>query len=440
MIELIAIFLHLIIFLIICSFPLNPKNLNKLIKSKGNVLNYVDCHAVNIFIFINILLIASFLKIHLNYLFSVLMTISIILLIIRRDEYILLINKRNFIKFIFFLIITISIFISIAYSTKLQWDGLHWITKALVFYNNEPIQNIKFSSMPTYPHLGGYIWAFFWKNSFLQLEYFGRLFYAYFYVISIFTIFNIFNNKPRIFIFCLIFALILITFDPYLFAGYQEYLMFSTFLIASRFIITMNFSKNIEYKKIFLILFIFSPLMWFKAEGVFYFLIFSSLLVYFQKGSIKIKVLTLFLILLTISSQIYLQNKVIGSYGFAIEPFSQGFLDQILDFKFVVFKILEITKHIIIAFIKYPLWIIIFFTFLFIRETHYNKRSHFTYFLYAFILNILFVYSVYLHDTNPDPIVLAVTIDRVMFQTSGLYFVLTILILNKIKINSFKKL
>ena len=104
-----------------------------------------------------------------------------------------------------------------------------------------------------------------------------------------------------------------------------------------------------------------------------------------------------------------------------------------MDFKFIIFKTLEITKHIIIAFIKYPLWIIIFFTFLFIREKNYNKRSHFTYFLYAFILNILFVYSVYLHDTNPDPIVLPVTIDRVMFQTSGLYFVLTILILNKIK-------
>lgn len=440
MIELIAIFLHFIIFLIICSFPLNPKILNKLIKTKGNVLNYVDCHALNIFIFINILLIASFLKIHLNYLFSVLMIISIIFLVIRREEYILLINKKNLIKFSFFLIITISIFISIAHSTKLQWDGLHWITKALVFYNNEPIQNIKFSNMPTYPHLGGYIWAFFWKNSFLQLEYFGRLFYAYFYVISIFTIFNILNDKPKILIFGLIFALILITYDPYLFAGYQEYLMFSTFLIASRFIIIMNFDKKIEYKKIYLILFMLSVLMWFKTEGTFYFLIFGSLLVYFQNGSLKAKVFSLSLILLTISSQIYLQKEVIGSYGFAIEPFSRGFLDQILDFKFIIFKTLEITKHMIIAFIKYPLWIIIFFTFLLIKEKNYNKNYHFVYFLYALILNILFIYSVYLHDTNPDPIVLAVTIDRVMFQTSGFYIVMTILILNKIKINSLDKI
>ena len=440
MIELIAIFLHLIIFLIICSFPLNPKILNKLIKSKGNVLNYVDCHALNIFIFINTLLVASFLKIHLNYLFSVLMIISIIFIIIRREEFILLINKKNLIKFIFFLIITISIFISIAHSARLEWDGLHWITKALVFYNNEPIQNIRFSGMPTYPHLGGYIWAFFWKNSFLQLEYFGRLFYAYFYIISIFTIFNILNYKYKILIFILIFSFVLITYDPYLLSGYQEYLMFSTFLIASRFIIITNFTKNIDYKKIYLILFILSALMWFKTEGVFYFLIFGCLLVYFQNGSLKIKIFTLSLILIIICSQIYLQKEVIGSFGFAIEPFSQGFLDQILDFKFITFKTLEITKHMIIAFIKYPLWIIIFFTIIFFGVTNYDKNYHFAFFLYALILNILFIYSVYLHDTNPDPIVLAVTLDRVMFQTSGFYIVMTIVILNKIKINSLNKL
>ena len=54
MIELIGILLHFLIFLIICSFPLNPKSLNKLITNHGNALNYIDCHAINIFIFVNI--------------------------------------------------------------------------------------------------------------------------------------------------------------------------------------------------------------------------------------------------------------------------------------------------------------------------------------------------------------------------------------------------
>ena len=69
MIELVGVFLQFCVFLIIFSFPLNPRSLNKLIKPNGNTLNYIDCHAVNIFIFINILLIASFFNIHLSYLF-----------------------------------------------------------------------------------------------------------------------------------------------------------------------------------------------------------------------------------------------------------------------------------------------------------------------------------------------------------------------------------
>ena len=78
MIELIGILLHFFIFLIICSFPFNPKSLNKLTTNHGNAFNYIDCHAINIFIFVNILLVASFFNIHLNYLFLALLSISIL--------------------------------------------------------------------------------------------------------------------------------------------------------------------------------------------------------------------------------------------------------------------------------------------------------------------------------------------------------------------------
>ena len=440
MIELIGIILHFFIFLIICSFPLNPKSLNKLTTNHGNALNYIDCHAINIIIFVNILLVASFFNIHINYLFLALLSISIFFLIRRRKEYLSLISRNNLAKFIFFFVITISIFISIAYLPRLEWDGFHWITKALVFFNNEPIQNLKYSGMPMYPHLGGYIWAFFWKNSLLQHEYFGRLFYAYFYIISIFTIFNIAKFKSEKLIYLLIFSLVLITYDSFLLGGYQEYLIFSTLLISSRFIMIIKFHKNIEYKKIFLTLFILSTLMWFKDEGMFYFLIFGSLMIYFQKSSFKKKILPIITILFLIYIQYYLQNSFIGVGGFAIEPFSQGFFDQIQDYKLITMKTLDITKHMVIAFIKYPLWIIIIFSFFWTKTFDNIKNYHIKYFLYALILNVLFIYSVYLHDTNPDPIVLAVTLDRVMFQTSGFYFVVCVLILNKNRIRITKYL
>ena len=243
MIELTAIFIQFFLFLIICSFPFNPKNLNKLIRSPESSFNYIDCHAINIIVLINILLITSFFNIQLRYTFLTLLLFSSIFLVLRRKEVLLLINRKNITKFIFFFIVTISIFISTAQSLKLEWDGFHWITKALVFFNDTEIQNLKYSEMFQYPHLGGYIWAFFWKNSLLELEYFGRLFYIYFYLISIFTVFNIAKFKSDKLIFILIFSLIFLTYDPYLFGGYQEYLIFSTLIIAARFISTINFTN-----------------------------------------------------------------------------------------------------------------------------------------------------------------------------------------------------
>ena len=427
MTELFAIILQFFIFLIISSFPLNKKNLNSLLGNKKNSFNYIDCHAVNIIILFNILLISSFLNINLRIIFIVIFLSSLILVVIRWKEILLLINKKNIIKFIFFFIITISIFISTAYSLKLEWDGFHWITKALVFFNDTNIQNLQYSRMSEYPHLGGFIWAFFWKNSILELEYFGRLFYVYFYLISIFTIFNVLNFKSQKITFILIFSLIFITYDPYLFAGYQDYLIFSTFLISSRFISTISFTKTIEYRKIFFIFFIMSIAMWFKDEGAFYFLIFGSLLIVLNKDSLRNKVALISIILLVMFTQFYLQKNIIGIFGFNVEFVGQTTINQLLDIKLLLIKCIGITKHMAIAFIKYPLWLLVIFALIFNKEKSYLSR----YLIYAFILNILFIYAVYLHDPNTGEFILSVTLDRVMFQTSGFYILAFILMLNK---------
>ena len=436
MIELTAILLQFFIFLIICSFPFNPKNLNKLIKTTENSFNYIDCHAINIIILINILLMTSFLNIKLNYIFLSLFFVSSLFLIYRRKEFLLLVNKRNIIKFIFFFIVTISIFISTAQSLKLEWDGFHWITKALVFFNDTEIQNLKYSEMFQYPHLGGYIWAFFWKNSLLELEYFGRFFYIYFYLISIFTIFNISKFKSDKLIFILIFSLIFLTFDPYLFAGYQEYLIFSTLVISSRFISAVNFKKKIDYKKIFLIFLIMSLLMWFKNEGIFYFLIFGTLLVILSNHSITSKILLFILILSIIYLQRFLQENIIEIYGMNRQYMNGQILDHLLNFKSLMLQAIAVSKHIFIATIKYPLWVLIFFSFFFSNVLQSKKNSFIKYLFFAFILNILFIYSVYLYAPITNEHILSVTMDRIMFQTSGFYIPALILILNKTKLSS----
>ena len=117
--------------------------------------------------------------------------------------------------------------IAMAHEPKLEWDGFHWITKSLVFINEQEIQGLQDADMAMYPHLGGYLLALFLKNSYLGLEYFGRFFPIFFYLISIFSIFNMLKIKSEKIIFILIFTIIYLTYDQYLFAGYQEYYIFS---------------------------------------------------------------------------------------------------------------------------------------------------------------------------------------------------------------------
>ena len=77
MIELSAIFIQFFIFIVICSFPFNPKNLNKLFKADKISFNYIDCHAINIIILINILLVCSSFNIQLNHIFSALIIFTL---------------------------------------------------------------------------------------------------------------------------------------------------------------------------------------------------------------------------------------------------------------------------------------------------------------------------------------------------------------------------
>lgn len=432
MTELFSIILQFIIFLIIFTFPLNPKTFDNLTNLKRGTFNYIDCHIANIIIFFYSLLIFSFLNFNLKYIFFTLLLISILFLILRRKEYLKLFYNKNFITFVFFVLITNSVLIAISYSPRLEWDGFHWIEKALVFFNGSKIQDLKNVGMPEYPHLGGYVWAFFWKNSILKLEYFGRFFFAYIYILSIFTLLNFSKIKSKLINFFLIFTIIIITYDPYLLGGYQEYLIFSTLLIAARFIDLIDFKKRIEHRKVILVLLIFGILMWFKDEGLFYFLIFGSLLVLMQREKTLNKIFYLFAILIFIYIQHYMQKNIIGIYAFNVEFLSETFISQLLNFEILIHKAFSITKHLIIGFIKYPLLILILISFLYLIAISETKSYMVKYFFYAFILNYILVYGIYMHDPNPYEWVLSVTLDRVIFQTSGFYILIFLLAVKKI--------
>mgnify|MGYP004191288937 FL=1 len=132
---------------------------------------------------------------------------------------------------------------------------------------------------------------------------------------------------------------------------HQEYLIFSTLIIASKYIYIhqQDNKKNIKLMlMIFLILYLNS---WFKNEGEVYFLIFSIPLIYLAslKNNKKL-LLILFIIILMIIK--YAVDK------YFIKDFtSQGtehlfyFLQNLGDIKYLVIKTSKILLNILIVFI-----------------------------------------------------------------------------------------
>jgi len=437
MTEIFSIVSQFVIFLLIFSFPLTPKLLNNIIGSKQINFNLVETHSINIIFFIYFCLVCSFFNIDLKILFKVYFLLSLAFFIFNFKNYDFKIKKDNFLSFLFFALVTISIFFSIAQNLKLEWDGHHWIEKVLVFYHNEEIGNLKdVSTHPYYPHLGSYLWAFFWKNSFLEFEYFGRFFYVYFYIVSIFLTLNALNLKNNTVKIFLILFLILITYDAYLFAGYQEYLIFSSLVIASRYIYLINFKSLDNLKSILLIFLILYTVCWFKDEGVVYFSIFSFFLLYFLKITNSQKIFFFLFLTSLLIIQYYLQKYIIGIYDFPEKTSLSTILNNLNNFEIFFIKISKILMHCLIAFVKYPLWLIIIILLLFQLIFIKKIEVHFKYFLTCLLLNLSFIFLIFLTFNHLD-FMLRVSLDRLLFQTSGFYMGLILLVLNNLKL--FKK-
>ena len=166
----------------------------KLLKKRfGKENSHFDYYILNLFIILNLILLVSLFN------FDIKFTIIIV------SIYFILVNIFNFSfkiisKSIYSLLILIIIFYVlstyIVANPDLGWDGkFHWYKKALNFYQNMGFENL--SSLPKYeyPHFGVYLWALFWSINPLNFEYFGRLFYLFLYLLSIFSIVDLLKTK-----------------------------------------------------------------------------------------------------------------------------------------------------------------------------------------------------------------------------------------------------
>tara|TARA_B100000035_G_scaffold270393_1_gene244708 strand:+ start:1194 stop:2510 length:1317 start_codon:yes stop_codon:yes gene_type:complete len=438
MIEIFSIFLQLIIFLIIFSFPFTPKILNNSFNLSGYKFKIIDAHSLNIIFFLYLCLIVSFLNVNLELLFKSYLVVSIIYLFFSYKNFRFNLKKENVILFFFFIIILISIFFYIAQNLKLEWDGVnHWLEKVLIFFNGKHIEDLKnVTTHPYYPHLGSYIWALFWKNSYLGYEYFGRFFYVYLYITSIFLITDNINFKNIFYKILIILFFLIITFEPYLLAGYQEYLIFSTLIFATKYISFCNFKNSQSYKFIFLILMILYLNCWFKDEGLFYFIIFSSLFILMINLSNQSKFTFLFFITFLLLIQYMLQKYIIGIYDFPEKISLTDIIFDITNFEILIIKLSKISFHIFVAFAKYSLWIVILIS-IFIKIFFKQKFNIIErYFSMCLLFNLIFLIGIFFTFKNLD-FMLRVSLDRLIFQTSGFYLMLILLTLDNLKI--FKK-
>lgn len=440
MTEIFSIVSQLIMFSFMTLFPVNNISTPFLYKSLGN--SNFFCIPVNILILFFIFLICSFFPINLHYLFFFIFVVY--LLIFLKNFYKIcneIFIKKNLSLKLFFITINLFFFFDLAYNLEIGWDGLAiWIFKVNNFYNGHSYFNLfeQEIAFKQYPHLGSFSWAFFWKNSLMDKEYFGRLFYQYIYVVSIFVIANsikIFSNlKIIIAIFCLI--ILSQDYDNTL-QGYQDYLLFSLLIFSGKLIQTItsrNNSNNLLLNYFFLLSVLIIP--WIKNEGVFY-SIFLVILFFLSKASLLMKLIWSFLAILNIGLHAFIIKfiyKLESLYQFSFNTILLLFKN--FDISNLAIKISYIFLYLFHGFIKYPITILYLFGILYViiykKITYQNK-----FFLIFFFMQCLFIFGIYILTIADLVWHLQTSIKRLILQTSGFYLFISVWVINNFGKKSF---
>ena len=418
MIEIFHIYFQLVVFLIIFQFPINKFVLNIF----GNRENsYFNILIYNIIIHSFFYIIISFFYIDLQLYFYFQILFGLLFLFFN------FINiYKNYKKIIFdnvaliiiFILLNLILFTYIALNLRLEWDALaHWIQKAQVFFQNGVFADIKNTSFSYYPHFGTFLWGFFWKNSILQLEYFGRLILPFFYLSGIFfCISGLYKNKNYLFKIFFLILIFTLTLDYYLFGGYQDYFLFFELLIFSKIFYFYQREKHSNFYFALLILNL-VLILWTKQEGFFYNLILSLVFIIFCNKNYKIKFLFLIFILISIFLQIYLKNTLLGSFEFN-EKILHDELIEYLNLPHFFDTFLLISKHIIISVFRYPIWILIFLI-LFFSKLINKDNDLINYSIFYLVTFFMFIYAIYFQTRMDLDFLLPITIDRILLQGSG---------------------
>ena len=425
MIEIYYIIAQILFILGIAYFPV--------ILSENNVyfnslkFNLLDKLSINLIFFMNLLFLTSILNIKTYSILYIYFFIIILFFILNFKNFNF--NKIKVNYFIISLLIFIFLIsIDIADQIFFSWDTkTNWFFKTLNFFQNQDIENLKGFNNFDYPHLGSFIWSFFWKYPFENYEYLGRIFYVFLYVLSIFSI----SNCLRLEIYeKIIFSILLIslTYNYKLFSGLQDVLIFSVILLFSRFSFVI-FQKSYKINNTLIILImlgIFNILCWIKNEGIFYglFLLISLAITY--SFSRRDKIFILFGVIIILSLRLFLFKY----YNTELNP-EYFEMNKTLEFDLtlIFYKLKTITFYIFIYLSQNPIYfltipLLIFITF------KYPIKNITKFVLYFLILNVVFIYFTYALKMIEVELLIKASMVRVIFQTSGIYFLIIVIYIN----------
>ena len=317
--------------------------------------------------------------------------------------------------------------IDIAYKLDLGWDvKWFWFFKTLNFYQDQNFENLKNFPIQDYPHLGTYIWSFFWKFPINEFEYLGRISYAVIYTISIFSISECLKTNLHIKIIFSILTIFL-TYNYELFSGLQEVLVFSFILIASKFAYYfLSENKNIKTEfLIYILLGISNILCWIKPESLFFIFFFILSLLLIKSLEIKRKIFFGGALLAIIFFRIFIFAlfEIEHNPGYEFEKtFSIGFIELIKKLKIISFYLIVYLTQNPIYFVTIPILIVL------IYKYKMNDITKFT--LYFMVLNFSFLYLAYLFKIDDVETQVRHSMKRFIFETSGFYFLSIISLIN----------
>ena len=416
MIEILNILYLLVVCFVIFSFPLNNIYIKrKLIKYN---LSIFEIYSTNILFLLTIFLFSSFFNFDIIYLFLTILIFALLNLFFFDWK----IYKKQIVPLLIFFLFLLSYSLEISTYPYLDWDAsVNWVFKTLNFKSNYGFENLKNNpGYVGYPHLGTYLWALFWKASFIDYEYTGRFVFIFIYLLSFFKLVD--NLKiSSISKAILLIVIITISFDSILLNGYQEPLMFSLCIIFLTLVEKINNKKNL-YLYYMLLIFCANLILWIKNEGILILLL-LNFFIFFKKqitNKIKIILFSIFLILIFIKKNIFLfyfGQFLFGWQGYEFITISEFFSFEVLQ------RLPFLFYQIAITIVKYPIYLLFIVCILIslIKEKNFQKNLDFILF---FLFNISMAMAIFYLTTDLSWKHHAkVGLDRILYQTSGVYLI-----------------